>query len=135
MADSSLPQVDIRLYHESFGVHGRFHLFYVKDEYLTFSMLTNDKLTLILDGATSSVEPNLQDVFDIPLFTRMAESHVFNAFDWVCRVVSCLDLVGPLRLSHNLELLFMAHHVAGSSQVNKPHVFDFKVLADITFTL
>ena len=81
VADSSLPQVDVGLYLESFGVHGRFHRFYVKDEYSTFSTFMNDKLTLILDSATSSVEPNLQDILDIPLVTRMAESHVFNVFD------------------------------------------------------
>ena len=59
MVESSVPQVDVGLDLESFGVHGQFQLVHIDDEILNFSTSMNDKLTRTLNEVTSSVEPNL----------------------------------------------------------------------------
>ena len=53
----------------------------------------------------------------------MAERHVSDVLDWVCLVISSLDIAG---LSHILEPFFMACHLVGGSRVNESHVFQLQ---------
>ena len=42
VADSLVPQLDVCLDFETFGVHGRFYLFRIEDEHASFSPLSFD---------------------------------------------------------------------------------------------
>ena len=59
VADSFVPQLNVCLGFETFGVHGRFYLVRIEDEHATFSPSLGYESAIFLDEATFIVEANL----------------------------------------------------------------------------
>ena len=59
MADSLVPQLDVCLGFETFGVHGRFYLIRIEDEHVAFSPPLSYESVIFLDETTFIVEADL----------------------------------------------------------------------------
>ena len=59
MADSLVPQLDVCLSFETFGVHGRFYLIRIEDEHAAFSSPLSYESVIFLDETTFIVEADL----------------------------------------------------------------------------
>ena len=59
MGDSLVPQLDVHLGFETFGIHGLFHLVRIENEHAAFSPSLSYESTIFLDEATFVVEMNL----------------------------------------------------------------------------
>ena len=119
VADSLVPQLDVCLDFETFGVHGRFYLVRAEDEQVTVSPSLRNESTIFLDEATFIVEENLhallhdladrdqilcdggytQDIFYACLFAIFPEWDIANVLNGMCGVVSRLYVVGWIRRS------------------------------------
>ena len=59
VADSLVPQLDVRLGFETFVIHGRYHLVQIENEHATFSPSSCYESTIFFDKASSVVETDL----------------------------------------------------------------------------
>ena len=59
MADSLVPQLDVRLGFETFGIHGRFHLVRIENEHTAFSPSLSYESNIFLNEAIFIVGTNL----------------------------------------------------------------------------
>ena len=130
MANSLVPQLDVHLGFETFGILGRFHLVRIEDEHSTFSLSPNYESTIFFYKASFVVETNLhallkdladrdqcfsycrymQDVFDASLFTFFPGWDIADVPNEMCGVDSRLYLswVDPTFLSHETTLGVMS---------------------------
>ena len=117
MADSFVPQLDVCLSFETFGVQGRFYLVRVEDEQATVSPSLGYKSAVFLDEATFVVEANLhallhdlanrdqilcdggyiQDIFYASLLTFFPEWDIADVPNGMRSIVSGLYVAGSIR--------------------------------------
>ena len=108
LADSLVPQLDVRLDFKTFGIRGRFHLIRIENEHAAFSLSPRYKLAIFFYKASSIVETdlhaslhdlanrgqilcvcrNVQDILDTIVFASLAEWNVVD----VCGVSSPISM-------------------------------------------
>ena len=66
---------------------------------------------------------NLQDVFDVGLFTFFSEWDIIDMLNGVNRVIPSFHIVGSFRPSQLSKPIFMRRRVIGSTRVDKPYIF------------
>ena len=108
VVDSLVPQLNIRLNLETFGIHGRFYLIQIENKYLAFSPSFGNEFAILFYKAASIVEidlhallhdladwdqilryrRNVQDILDAIVFAFFAKWNTAAVLNGMCGVVS-----------------------------------------------